>query len=49
MILFLDIDECAAGPACKDPSDVCQNTPGSFRCNKTNCSAGHYRDRESNE
>lgn len=41
---FADIDECATGQACKDSDEMCQNTRGSFRCNRINCPSGYHRD-----
>ena len=41
---FLDIDECASGQPCQDPSETCVNTGGSFRCIKIDCPDGYYRD-----
>lgn len=34
-----DIDECATNP-CKD-DEICRNTPGSFNCNKSDCTKGY--------
>ena len=33
-----DIDECASGNPCSGANQVCQNTPGSYRCI---CEAGY--------
>lgn len=42
--VFSDIDECAAGQVCREADEMCQNTRGSFRCNRINCPSGYHRD-----
>jgi fibulin 1/2 len=41
--LFADMDECMLGTNNCNPSERCENNPGSFSCNPT-CRAGYQPD-----
>ena len=44
--IFLDINECLIHNACPLSRPVCENIPGSYRCNYRPCQPGFVRGRD---
>lgn len=43
--IFVDKNECLIQNICRSPRPVCENIPGSYRCNYRPCQSGFERGR----